>query len=74
MGGRDERLPSGCKEHELEVAMSQTKSLSAEQVASLTSRDIDVMSGDEYKVHVQTNPAFVTRVNELAVTEKRKPR
>jgi hypothetical protein len=54
--------------------MSQTKSLSAEQVASLTSRDIDVMSGDEYKVHVQTNPAFVTRVNELAVTEKRKPR
>jgi hypothetical protein len=54
--------------------MSQIQTLTAEQIASLTSRDVDVMSGDEYKVHVQTNPAFVTRVNELAVTEKRKPR
>ena len=31
------------------------------------------MSSDDYKVHVQTNPAFVARVNELAVNEPRKP-
>jgi hypothetical protein len=54
--------------------MSQLQSLSAEQVALLTSADVDRMTSDEYKTHVTTNPAFVTRVNELAVTEKRKPR
>jgi hypothetical protein len=48
--------------------------LSAEDVALLTLRDIDQMSGEVYKVHVTTNPAFVVRVNELATTEKRRPR
>jgi len=34
----------------------------------LTLRDIDNMSSDVYRVHVQTNPAFVIRVNELEAT------
>ena len=54
--------------------MSQTQSLSADQVALLTSADVDRMPSEVYKIHVSTNPAFVTRVNELAITEKRKPR
>jgi hypothetical protein len=54
--------------------MSQVQSLTADQVALLTSADVDRMSSDVYKIHVTTNPAFVTRVNELAGTEKRKPR
>ena len=53
--------------------MSQTQPLSADQVALLTSVDVDRMSSDVYRTHVTTNPAFVTRVNELATTEKRKP-
>jgi hypothetical protein len=48
--------------------------MNADAVALLTSRDIDQMSGEVYKVHITSNPAFVTRVNELATTEKRKPR
>jgi hypothetical protein len=51
-----------------------TQPLSAEQIALLTSADVDRMTSDVYKMHIQSNPAFVTRVNELAVNEKRKPR
>ena len=74
MGGRDERLQAVCKKYDFKVAMSQTQSLSADQVALLTSADVDRMPSEVYKIHVSTNPAFVTRVNELAITEKRKPR
>ena len=48
--------------------------LSVDALALLTSRDIDSMPSEVYKVHVLSNPAFVTRVNELAVNEKRKPK
>lgn len=54
--------------------MSQPQPLSAERIAQLTSAEIDRMPSEEYKTHLTTNPAFVTRVNELAVNEKRKPR
>jgi hypothetical protein len=66
--------------YRLEQAAAQVKTeaakqpLSADAVALLTSRDIDQMAAEVYKVHITTNPAFVTRVNELAPTEKRKPR
>jgi len=53
---------------------SAKQPINADTVALLTSRDIDQMPAEVYKVHLTTNPAFVTRVNELAVTEKRKPR
>jgi len=48
--------------------------LNADSVALLTWHDIDQMPAEVYKVHLTTNPAFVTRVNELAATEKRRPR
>lgn len=54
--------------------MSQSQSLSAEQVALLTSADVDRMASDVYRTHITTNPEFVAKVNELAATEKRKPR
>jgi hypothetical protein len=54
--------------------MSQSQSLSAEQVALLTSADVDRMTSDVYRTHLSTNPAFVARVNELAATEARRPR
>ena len=53
---------------------SAKQPINADTVALLTSRDIDQMPAEVYKVHLTTNPAFVTRVNELAATEKRKPR
>lgn len=37
----------------------------ADEVSALTLMDIDRMPSEVYKVHLSTNPAFVTRVNEL---------
>jgi hypothetical protein len=53
---------------------SAKQPINADTLALLTSHDIDQMPAEVYKVHLTTNPAFVTRVNELATTEKRKPR
>ena len=48
--------------------------LSAEEVASLTLGYVDSLSSDEYKIHVTTNPAFVTKVNELEAARGSRPR
>ncbi len=47
--------------------------MNADQVSALTSRVIDQMPAEVYKAHMG-NPAFVTKVNELAQDEPRKPR
>ena len=46
--------------------------LNEEQIMALSYRQVDVMSGDEYKQNL-SNPAFVTKVNEILAAAPKKP-
>lgn len=48
------------------VITAAKQPMTADQVAALTSRDIDLVPAEVYKVHVVSNPVFAARVNELS--------
>ncbi len=43
-----------------------------EQIAVLRYKDIDAMTGDEYKQHL-SDPAFVKRAEEVLAAQPKKP-
>jgi len=67
---RQSHVPSGLNNR---VAPA-TGAMAVSVTDALTLRDIDVMSSEEYRKQIMTNPAFVKRVNELEATRPPKPR
>lgn len=67
---RQSHVPSGLNNR---VAPS-TGAMPVAATDALTLRDIDVMSSEDYRKQIMTNPAFVKRVNELEATRPPRPR
>jgi hypothetical protein len=59
---RQSHVPSGLNNRVAPITSGNTP---VSATAALTLRDIDAMPSEEYKRHLQTNPEFVKRVNEL---------
>jgi len=67
---RQSHVPSGLNNR----VAPHTGALTPSATDALTLHDIDVMSSEDYRKQIQTNPEFVKRVNELEKTRPPRPR